>query len=92
MQEAAHRSTFYVPYWDLPFADVLVPRQRKFKENMTVINDTLNELIKQAQQMSYTEDLEELQKRDYFESKRSEFVEVFGGRERRGRDGFAIER
>ena len=45
-------STFYVPYWDLPFADVLVPRQRKFKENMTVINDTLNELIKQAQQMS----------------------------------------
>jgi cytochrome P450 len=65
LQEAAHRSTFYVPYWDLPLADVLVPRQRKFKQNMTVINDTLNGLIKQAQQMSYTEDLEELQKRDY---------------------------
>ena len=30
LQEAAHRSTFYVPYWDLPLADVLVPRQRKF--------------------------------------------------------------
>ena len=28
------------------------PRQRKFKENMTVINDTLNELIKQKQPMS----------------------------------------
>ena len=30
LQEAAHRSTFYFPYWNLPLADVLVPRQREF--------------------------------------------------------------
>ena len=32
---------------------------------MTLINDTLNGLIKQAQQFEGTEDLEELQNRDY---------------------------
>ena len=42
-----------------------VPRQREFKNNMTLINDTLNGLIKQAQQFEGTEDLEELQNRDY---------------------------
>jgi cytochrome P450 len=65
LQEAAHRSTFYVPYWNLPFADVVVPRQREFKENMGIINETLNGLIKKAQQFEGTEDLEELQNRDY---------------------------
>ena len=65
LQEAAHRSTFYFPYWNLPLATLLVPRQREFKNNMTFINDTLNGLIKQAQQFEGTEDLEELQNRDY---------------------------
>ena len=65
LQEAAHRSTFYFPYWNLPLATLLVPRQREFKNNMTLINDTLNGLITQAQQFEGTEDLEELQNRDY---------------------------
>ena len=65
LQEAAHRSTFYVPYWNLPFADVVVPRQREFKRNMGILNSTLNDLISQAQQFDGTSDLEELQNRDY---------------------------
>ena len=65
LQEAAHRSTFYVPYWNFPFADVLVPRQREFKRNMGILNGTLNDLIAQAQQFDGTSDLEELQNRDY---------------------------
>jgi cytochrome P450 len=65
LQEAAHRSTFYVPYWNLPFATMIVPRQREFKKNMGIINDTLNDLIKKAQQFEGTDDLEELQNRDY---------------------------
>ena len=65
LQEAAHRSTFYFPYWNLPLADVLVPRQREFKNNMNLINETLNGLIKKAQAFEGTEDLEELQNRDY---------------------------
>ena len=50
-----------------------VPRQREFKINMTLINDTLNGLIKQAQQFEGTEDLEELQNRDYSKVKVSLF-------------------
>ena len=66
LQEAAHRSTFYFPtYWNLPLADVLGPRQREFKNNMNLINETLNGLIKKAQAFEGTEDFEELQNRDY---------------------------
>ncbi len=31
LKEAEHRSTFYLPYWNLPLADVLVPRQAAFR-------------------------------------------------------------
>ena len=48
LQEAAHRSTFYFPYWNIPFATSIVPRQREFKKNMGIINDTLNGLISQV--------------------------------------------
>ena len=34
LQEAAHRSTFYFPYWNIPFMTDIVPRQREFKSNM----------------------------------------------------------
>ena len=65
LQEAAHRSTFYFPYWNIPFATSIVPRQREFKKNMGIINETLNGLITKAQKFEGTEDLEELQNRDY---------------------------
>ena len=65
LQEAAHRSTFYFPYWNIPFMTDIVPRQREFKANMNLINETLNELITKAQKFEGTEDLEELQNRDY---------------------------
>ena len=55
-----------------------VPRQREFKNNMTLINDTLNGLIKQAQQFEGTEDLEELQNRDYSKVKVSLFLFSYG--------------
>lgn len=31
LQEAEHRSVTPFPYWNLPLATLLVPRQRKFK-------------------------------------------------------------
>ena len=34
LKEAEHRSTFYLPYWKLPLASVVVPRQRKFSEDL----------------------------------------------------------
>lgn len=48
LYEAEHRSTFYVPYWKFPPARWLVPRQRKFADDMAVINRTLTDLINQA--------------------------------------------
>lgn len=48
--EAEHRSTFYIPYWNLPFARWIFPRQRKFHNDLKVINDCLDELIGNAKQ------------------------------------------
>ncbi|GLC58319.1 hypothetical protein PLESTB_001346100 [Pleodorina starrii] len=65
LKEAEHRSTFYLPYWNLPLADVLVPRQAKFRRDLRVINDCLDDLIRQAQETRVEEDAEALQNRDY---------------------------
>lgn len=65
LREAEHRSTFYIPYWNLPLADVVVPRQRKFRADLKVINDCLDELIERAKAERVEEDFEALQNRDY---------------------------
>lgn len=48
--EAEHRSTFYIPYWKFPPARWLVPRQRKFANDLKIINDCLDGLIKNAKE------------------------------------------
>ncbi|KAM0950818.1 putative cytochrome P450 [Dioscorea sansibarensis] len=63
--EAEHRSTFYIPYWNLPFARWIVPRQRKFYNDLKVINDCLDDLIKNAKKTRQETDVEKLQQRDY---------------------------
>lgn len=65
LKEAEHRSTFYIPYWNLPFAKNLVPRQRLFYADLAVINDCLDDLISQAKNTRQTGDAEALQARDY---------------------------
>ena len=72
LKEAEHRSTFYIPYWNLPFAKNLVPRQRQFYADLAVINDCLDDLIAQAKNTRQTEDAEALQARDY-----SKVIDVF---------------
>ncbi|EHA8589231.1 putative Cytochrome P450 97B2, chloroplastic [Cocos nucifera] len=63
--EAEHRSTFYIPYWKLPLARWMVPRQRKFHDDLKVINDCLDGLIKNAKETRQEADVENLQQRDY---------------------------
>ncbi|KAL8474182.1 hypothetical protein ACS0TY_030852 [Phlomoides rotata] len=63
--EAEHRSTFYIPYWKIPLAKWLVPRQLKFQKDLKVINDCLDELIKNAKETREEADVEKLQQRDY---------------------------
>ncbi|KAK9846940.1 hypothetical protein WJX84_011063 [Apatococcus fuscideae] len=65
LKEAEHRSTFYIPYWNLPGAAVLVPRQRRFRADLAVINDCLDGLIAQAKRTRQADDAEALQQRDY---------------------------
>ncbi|CAL0311387.1 unnamed protein product [Lupinus luteus] len=67
--EAEHRSTFYIPYWKLPFASCIVPRQRKFQRDLKVINDCLDELIRNAKESRQETDVEKLQQRDYLNLK-----------------------
>jgi hypothetical protein len=63
--EAEHRSTFYIPYWNVPLLRALVPRQRAFAADIRVINDCLDELITRARASSVQQDEESLQARDY---------------------------
>ena len=63
--EAEHRSMTPAPYWDLPFANELVPRLRKFNSDLKLLNDVLDELIDQAKATRTVEDIEELEQRNY---------------------------
>ena len=65
LREAEHRSTFYFPYWNIPFSDRVVPRQIAFRQDMEVIQSTLNKLIALAQACTTTTDLAELEAQDY---------------------------
>mmetsp|Transcript_30664 Transcript_30664/g.73552 ORF Transcript_30664/g.73552 Transcript_30664/m.73552 type:complete len:486 (+) Transcript_30664:499-1956(+) len=65
--EAEHRSMTPAPYWDLPFANQVVPRLRKFNADLKILNDVLNNLISRAKQTRSVEDIEELEKRNYAE-------------------------
>lgn len=63
--EAEHRSMTPAPYWDLPLANQVVPRLRKFNDDLDILNNVLNELIDLAKSSRQVEDIEELEKRDY---------------------------
>jgi cytochrome P450 family 97 subfamily B polypeptide 3 len=65
LREAEHRSLSVLPYWKLPGAAALVPRQRAFAADMRLINDTLNTLIASAKATASAADLHELERRDY---------------------------
>jgi cytochrome P450 len=68
LREAEHRSTFYFPYWNIPGASLLVPRQRRFQADLKLINDVLTKLIREAQQSREAADVEDLQDIDYTKS------------------------
>lgn len=67
--EAEHRSMTPAPYWDLPFANELVPRLRKFNSDLGLLNDVLDDLITRAKNTRQVEDIEELENRNYAEVK-----------------------
>ncbi|KIY91860.1 hypothetical protein MNEG_16103 [Monoraphidium neglectum] len=69
LKEAEHRSTFYIPYWNVPLLRAVVPRQRQFAADMAVIDATLDDLIRNARETRQEDDFEALQARDYSQVK-----------------------
>ncbi|KAG5183231.1 cytochrome P450 [Tribonema minus] len=65
LKEAEHRSMTPAPYWDIPGANSLVPRLRKFNGDMRLLNDVLDDLINRAKDSRQELDLEDLQARNY---------------------------
>lgn len=51
LREAEHRSTAFLPYWNLPLAKVIVPRQRRCQEAMVTINNTLDGLVAKCRRL-----------------------------------------
>lgn len=69
LKEAEHRSTFLLPYWNVPVLgegpNSIVPRQREFAGHLQVLNDKLEEMITLARSFKNEEELEALEARDY---------------------------
>lgn len=63
--EAEHRSMTPAPYWDLPLANQVVPRLRKFNSDLKLLNDVLDDLIGRAKSSRSVADIEELEQRNY---------------------------
>ena len=66
---AEHRSMTPAPYWDLPLANQVVPRLRKFNSDLKLLNDVLDDLVDRAKSTRQVEDIEELENRNYDEVK-----------------------
>ncbi|EIE27810.1 cytochrome P450 [Coccomyxa subellipsoidea C-169] len=58
LREAEYRSTYPLPYWQLPLMMWLVPRQRQCVEALRIINTTLDSLIAKSKRLFDEEDQE----------------------------------
>jgi cytochrome P450 family 97 subfamily B polypeptide 3 len=63
--QAEHRSITPLPYWNLPLANQLVPRLRKFNKDLRLLDTILNELIEKCVATESKGTVEELEARDY---------------------------
>lgn len=63
LQEAEHRSTSFIPYWSLPFANRLFPQLKEFEDNMKMLNEVLDELIQKAFASQELGDVDDWEKR-----------------------------
>jgi cytochrome P450 len=65
LKEAEHRSLTPLPYWNLPLANLLVPRLRKFNADLKLLDNVLDELIIKALSTQEKADVADLENRDY---------------------------
>jgi cytochrome P450 len=65
LQEAEYRSTSFIPYWKLPYANLYLKNLQDFEKNMELLNGVLDELIAKAVESSEKAEVEELEGRNY---------------------------
>lgn len=65
LREAEHRSSSFIPYWNLPYADKWMGGQVEFRRDMGMLDDILTGLINRAIVTRREATVEELEKRDY---------------------------
>ena len=64
LREAEHRSSSFIPYWNLPYADKWMGGQVEFRKDMTMLDDILADLINRAVSTRQEATAEELEERD----------------------------
>jgi cytochrome P450 family 97 subfamily B polypeptide 3 len=64
LREAEHRSSSFIPYWNLPYADQWMGGQVEFRKDMTMLEDILADLINQAVSTRREATVEELELRE----------------------------
>lgn len=64
LREAEHRSSSFIPYWDLPYADQWMGGQVEFRNDMTMLDDILADLINDAVSTRREASIEELEERE----------------------------
>jgi len=65
LREAEHRSSSFIPYWNLPYADKWMGGQVEFRKDMTMLDDILAGLINRAVMTRSEATAEELEEREY---------------------------
>jgi cytochrome P450 family 97 subfamily B polypeptide 3 len=60
LREAEHRSMSFIPYWNIPFADRIIPDQIEFRANLRLLNNVLDDLIRRAVDTAEQADAHEL--------------------------------
>jgi len=64
LREAEHRSSSFIPYWNLPYADKWMGGQVEFRRDMTMLDDILADLINLAVTTRSEASIEELERRE----------------------------
>ena len=64
LREAEHRSSSFIPYWNLPYADKWMGGQVEFRKDMGMLDDILTKLINRAVETRSEASVEELEDRE----------------------------
>lgn len=64
LREAEHRSSSFIPYWNLPYAEKWMGGQVEFRKDMGMLDDILTKLINRAVETRSEASVEELEDRE----------------------------